>query len=333
MSSRSRRTSDRVRRGPARPSAGPAGRPHGLGLPWAMAADPTPAPRLPAHRPQDLAHGRAPARDDLLRPRGRRVLRPTSAWPPRGRLLRLAVGRHGGGGSRHGDRHLLQLQPRRWSGRPSPRRGTGLARPPCSRPGWKRPTPPCAGCSATPSTPPRWPGPPSWPAGPPSGPHSATRGDPCSPPTPDCPGPSAPHLVLWHAQTLLREFRGDGHIAALVVHDLDPVEALVLHLATGELPETFLRGTRGWPDAEWEAGVDRLVARGLVDRWSRSEDHRASPGPHRHGGHALRQEIEDATDRLAVYRLRGPGRGRVCRAADPGPPVQPGGGGRGRLRA
>ena len=27
--------------------------------------------------------------------------------------------------------------------------------------------------------------------------------------------PEEPHLVLWHAQTLLREFRGDGHIAAL----------------------------------------------------------------------------------------------------------------------
>ena len=70
------------------------------------------------------------------------------------------------------------------------------------------------------------------------------------------PWPEAPHLVLWHAQTLLREFRGDGHIAALVVHDLDPVEALGLHLATGELPEAFLQdagagptpsGTPGWP--------------------------------------------------------------------------------------
>ncbi len=29
------------------------------------------------------------------------------------------------------------------------------------------------------------------------------------------PWPDEPHLVLWHAQTLLREFRGDGHIAAL----------------------------------------------------------------------------------------------------------------------
>ncbi|HSP29886.1 MAG TPA: hypothetical protein VLN74_15145, partial [Ilumatobacteraceae bacterium] len=29
--------------------------------------------------------------------------------------------------------------------------------------------------------------------------------------------PDEPHLVLWHAQSLLREFRGDGHIVALTV--------------------------------------------------------------------------------------------------------------------
>ena len=78
------------------------------------------------------------------------------------------------------------------------------------------------------------------------------------------PWPEPPHLVVWHAQTLLREFRGDGHITALVDHDLDPVEALVMHLASGELPGTFLRDSRGWPDDDWDAGVERLVDRGLV---------------------------------------------------------------------
>ena len=27
------------------------------------------------------------------------------------------------------------------------------------------------------------------------------------------PWPDVPHLVLWHAQTVLRELRGDGHVA------------------------------------------------------------------------------------------------------------------------
>jgi hypothetical protein len=114
------------------------------------------------------------------------------------------------------------------------------------------------------------------------------------------PWPEPDHLVLWHAQTLLREFRGDGHIAALLMHDLDPVEALALHLATGELPEAFLRGTRGWPDAEWDAGVDRLIGRGLVERVDSTDAHQVSLALSDLGA-ALRQDIEDATDRLAVF--------------------------------
>ena len=42
--------------------------------------------------------------------------------------------------------------------------------------------------------------------------------------------------TLWHAQTLLREFRGDGHIAQFVDREIDGIEALVLHEATGDLP-------------------------------------------------------------------------------------------------
>jgi hypothetical protein len=114
------------------------------------------------------------------------------------------------------------------------------------------------------------------------------------------PWPGPDHLVLWHAQTLLREFRGDGHIAALVMHDLDPVEALALHVATGELSEHFLRASRGWPDEQWEAGVDRLVDRGLVERVEPSEAHRASLRLTDEGA-SLRAAIEDITDRLAVY--------------------------------
>ncbi len=111
--------------------------------------------------------------------------------------------------------------------------------------------------------------------------------------------PGAAHLVLWHAQTLLREFRGDGHIAALVVHDLDPVEALALHLATGEVSEAFLIGTRGWSDEAWGAGVDRLHDRGLVDTVTPTPEHPATLKLTAAGG-SLRQEIEDQTDRLAV---------------------------------
>ncbi len=111
------------------------------------------------------------------------------------------------------------------------------------------------------------------------------------------PWPDPPHLVLWHAQTLLREFRGDGHIAALVTHELDPVEALVLHAASGEAAEDVLRTTRGWPDEAWEAGVSRLVARGWL-----ADDRVPGPGVPAltSEGAAARAGIEADTDRLAA---------------------------------
>ena len=37
--------------------------------------------------------------------------------------------------------------------------------------------------------------------------------------------PTEPHLVLWHAQTLLREYRGDIHIALLLVEAAAPFAA------------------------------------------------------------------------------------------------------------
>lgn len=105
--------------------------------------------------------------------------------------------------------------------------------------------------------------------------------------------PAPAHLVLWQAQTLLREYRGDGHIAALLLSDLDPVETLVSHAATGDVPADVLRATRAWPQEDWDAAVGRLVERGLVsadgDR-IRSTDE----------GRRLRQDLEDATDVAAV---------------------------------
>ena len=40
------------------------------------------------------------------------------------------------------------------------------------------------------------------------------------------PWPTVPHLALWHAISLLREFRGDGHVACLVEAGLDGIDAL-----------------------------------------------------------------------------------------------------------
>ncbi|MFB6638435.1 hypothetical protein ACFCYF_14365 [Streptomyces chartreusis] len=101
--------------------------------------------------------------------------------------------------------------------------------------------------------------------------------------------PEAPHLQLWHAATILREHRGDGHIAALMVAGLDPVEALVSFAAIGAASvERF--ESRGWRAEEWESARDRLTARGLVDADGAATD----------AGRELRGAVEEHTDQLAA---------------------------------
>ena len=112
----------------------------------------------------------------------------------------------------------------------------------------------------------------------------------------DLPWPDGPVETLWHAQTLLREFRGDGHIALLLDHGIDGIEALVLHEATGELPVSLLRETRGWSDAEWSAAATRLHERGWL-RPAGSAEHLVLSDE----GAGVRTTIEEATDALAVH--------------------------------
>ncbi|MFE6397903.1 SCO6745 family protein [Streptomyces alboflavus] len=101
--------------------------------------------------------------------------------------------------------------------------------------------------------------------------------------------PDEPHLAYWHAATLLREHRGDGHLAALLDAELDPVEALVSHTATGKsMTPTWNLNTRGWTRDDWDAAVERLRGRGLV----------AADGELTESGVALRKAIEERTDRL-----------------------------------
>ena len=102
--------------------------------------------------------------------------------------------------------------------------------------------------------------------------------------------PTEPHMVLWHAVTLLREHRGDGHIAALVAAGIDGCESLVTHGAARDnmLPIGILQSTRGWDDRAWQAAKDRLTARGLL------EGEELTPA-----GADLRAQVESQTDRAA----------------------------------
>ena len=102
--------------------------------------------------------------------------------------------------------------------------------------------------------------------------------------------PDAPHLQLWFAQTLLREFRGDGHIAALVCEGLSGLEALITHAGSGDVTAKVLASSRAWPEAEWNAGVEGLAARGIVNPDGSLTDK----------GRTQRDLIELRTDELAV---------------------------------
>jgi hypothetical protein len=105
----------------------------------------------------------------------------------------------------------------------------------------------------------------------------------------DLPVPDEPHLALWHAATLLREHRGDGHLAVLLDAELDPLEALVSHTATGKgMAPKWALATRGWHHDDWTAARDRLRERGLL----------TADGELTEAGTALRRDIEEETDRL-----------------------------------
>ena len=104
------------------------------------------------------------------------------------------------------------------------------------------------------------------------------------------PWPDEPLAQLWHAATLLREHRGDGHVAALQVLGISGRESNVLHAAAGRVPADMIKRSRDYDDALWQEQVDRLAERGLLD----------GTGALTVAGRDLKAEIEDATDRLAL---------------------------------
>ncbi len=104
------------------------------------------------------------------------------------------------------------------------------------------------------------------------------------------PVPSMPHLALWHACTLLREHRFDGHVAALTVHGLDGVEAVVTaHAHDDGVDPATMHSFRGWTEDQWQQAEERLRTRGLLD----------GNGVLTDAGHTLRAAVEETTDALA----------------------------------
>lgn len=105
--------------------------------------------------------------------------------------------------------------------------------------------------------------------------------------------PETPLAALWHATTLLREHRGDGHVATLVAEGIGGREANVLHVAAGAVPVAFIKRSRDYTDAEWDGCTEHLVARGLL----------TAAGDLTEAGRALKDRVEERTDTLALTAL------------------------------
>jgi len=104
------------------------------------------------------------------------------------------------------------------------------------------------------------------------------------------PWPSDPVARLWHAVTLLREHRGDGHIAVLTACGISGRESNLLHAAAGRVSKAFIMRSRAYDETEWQRCHDKLARRGLLD----------AEGDLTPSGRALKDRIETDTDELAL---------------------------------
>jgi hypothetical protein len=107
------------------------------------------------------------------------------------------------------------------------------------------------------------------------------------------PWPDDPLAALWQAATLLREHRGDAHVAVLTAAGISGRESNVLHTAAGRVTRDFMARGRDYDEAGWRHYEQRLSARGLLDQ----------DGSLTAAGRELKDHIELTTDRLALSAL------------------------------
>ncbi|MFF4031142.1 MarR family transcriptional regulator [Streptomyces sviceus] len=105
------------------------------------------------------------------------------------------------------------------------------------------------------------------------------------------PVPSDPVARLWHSATMLREHRGDGHVAALIGARIGGTESHVLSaLEQGIYPPESFGRIHHLPKKRLAAVMDGLRERGLVDAEGHFTD----------AGRETKQRIEALTDELAA---------------------------------
>ena len=107
------------------------------------------------------------------------------------------------------------------------------------------------------------------------------------------PWPDNPLAALWHASTLLREQRGDAHVAALTAEGVSGRESNVLHAAAGGVPREYIARTRDYDESAWRHHEQRLAERGLLN----------DDGSPTVAGRELKDRIESRTDTLSLLVL------------------------------
>jgi len=107
------------------------------------------------------------------------------------------------------------------------------------------------------------------------------------------PWPDDPVAALWHATTLLREQRGDAHVAVLAAAGVSGRESNVLHAAAGAVPRDYMTRARDYDEAAWRHHEQRLAVRGLLN----------DDGSLTTAGRQLKDDIESRTDALALSAL------------------------------
>ncbi|HME79104.1 MAG TPA: hypothetical protein VKI00_26640 [Mycobacterium sp.] len=107
------------------------------------------------------------------------------------------------------------------------------------------------------------------------------------------PWPDDPLAALWHAATLLREQRGDTHIAVLAAAGVSGRECNVLQAASGAIPRGYIARARDYDDEAWRRHEQRLAERGLLN----------DDGSITAAGRELKDDIESSTDALSLSAL------------------------------
>ncbi|MDF8262675.1 SCO6745 family protein [Luteipulveratus flavus] len=104
------------------------------------------------------------------------------------------------------------------------------------------------------------------------------------------PVPTEPLNRLWHAATLLREHRGDGHVAALMACGIGGTECHVLLALSEGMPAEKFGRVSHLPQAQLGAVIDGMRARGLIDETGWLSD----------AGRETKARVEALTDELAA---------------------------------